>query len=46
MIFHDDDFVVDLSVVPLFFRPARKIWLLLFVVMMKVSLAAAFCDVA
>ena len=49
MIFHDDDFVVDSIVFPpLFFRPARKIWLLLLVVMMVslALLAAGFCDVA
>jgi hypothetical protein len=49
MIFHDDDFVVDSIVLfPLFFRPARKIWLLWLVVMMVslALLAAGFCDVA
>ena len=50
MIFHDDDFVVDSIVFPppLFFRPARKIWLLWLVVMMVslALLAAGFCDVA
>ena len=39
MIFHDDDFVVDSIVFfPLFFRPARKIWLLLVVVMFFILL--------
>ena len=50
MIFHDDDFVVDSIVFsPLFFRPARKIWLLWLLVVMMISLAflaAGFCDVA
>ena len=49
IIFHDDDFVVDSIVfVPLFFRPARKIWLLWLVVMMisLAFLAAGFCGVA
>ena len=41
--------LIQLCFFPLFFRPARKIWLLWLLVVMMISLAflaAGFCDVA